>query len=436
MCRLKGARLWGVLLFGVVIMSQAGGQWPLIRICLLVAAAFVLPRIFISKPDTDFSYESVALECENLSSIDQLFMRDRYHTLLDGRISFVCDDQGFSWFLREVIPHIAKSECDARSIIFIDEDVNKAKQCASVLEQTGLSISFVPISSGRNLMAHIAGVDTLVGMLPYNGLLADRSVETLKYLLQTAANHKKNIVIPDAQNMLGAVVEGDGVIPFRPGLTIGELARFLNQHALKGRADLTVVPLSRWSRSLDIQAASSGANNMAELLRSFFVPLTEVELFAHSIKQYNEQIYMVFDSVGTALDASACNQLRRIFRSGGLECAALTLMPSGQYFWEDGFIFGDISSPQRFAYLPLLLEVVRYVQSVYPEKVQFSSRFDHVLGTSSFKELCLGKISQNELKHRIEKSQRAYINQVKPYCLYAPLPQPTMLCEVFVPYER
>ncbi|MCD6390110.1 MAG: DUF1343 domain-containing protein, partial [Desulfobulbaceae bacterium] len=86
-------------------------------------------------------------------------------------------------------------------------------------------------------------------------------IYTMAYCLEAAAEHGKKVVILDRPNPLGGVaVEGNLLhrdvksfvglypVPMRHGLTIGELALYFNDQGIG--ADLTVVPMGGWNRSM------------------------------------------------------------------------------------------------------------------------------------------------------------------------------------------
>jgi uncharacterized protein YbbC (DUF1343 family) len=85
-------------------------------------------------------------------------------------------------------------------------------------------------------------------------------ISTMQYAMQVAQEHGKTFVVLDRPNPLGGVrVEGPvleptfasfvgvDVIPVRHGMTVGELARFMNRSV---GADLHVVPMSGWQRDM------------------------------------------------------------------------------------------------------------------------------------------------------------------------------------------
>ena len=106
----------------------------------------------------------------------------------------------------------------------------------------------------------LEGVDALVLDIQDVGARFYTYTSTLTYSLQAAAEHGVSLIVLDRPNPVnGLAVEGNILepgfasfiglhpIPMRHGLTMGELARFVNQEI---GADLTVVPMRGWRRGM------------------------------------------------------------------------------------------------------------------------------------------------------------------------------------------
>ncbi len=104
------------------------------------------------------------------------------------------------------------------------------------------------------------GVDVLLFDMQDVGARFYTFISTLYYLLRGAARAGCRVVVLDRPNPIGgAAVEGPRIrpglesfvgilpIPIRHGLTIGELARYMNDRCALG-AELDVVPLAGWQR--------------------------------------------------------------------------------------------------------------------------------------------------------------------------------------------
>jgi uncharacterized protein YbbC (DUF1343 family) len=124
----------------------------------------------------------------------------------------------------------------------------------------------VPIYSlyGDNLTptpGQLAGLAAIVCDIQDIGCRFYTYAWTLINLLEAATQAGVAVIVTDRPNPIGGAVEGPGCepafyslvgrydVPVRHGLTIGELARFVNQEAGIGGA-LTVVPCAGWRRDL------------------------------------------------------------------------------------------------------------------------------------------------------------------------------------------
>lgn len=112
----------------------------------------------------------------------------------------------------------------------------------------------------------LTDVDVLVFDIQDIGSRSYTFISTMGLAMEAAAENGKEFIVLDRPNPLGGVkVEGNGVsqgffsfvskynIPYIHGMTVGELAKLLNEEKmLKGgvKCKLTVVPISGWSRDM------------------------------------------------------------------------------------------------------------------------------------------------------------------------------------------
>jgi len=113
----------------------------------------------------------------------------------------------------------------------------------------------------------LRGLDVLVVDLQDIGARIYTYIYTMANCLRAAARHRIPVIVCDRPNPIGGVaVEGPVLepgfesfvglfpIPMRHGMTIGELARLFNEQWGLG-ADLSVVPMEGWSRSMYVDEA-------------------------------------------------------------------------------------------------------------------------------------------------------------------------------------
>ncbi len=130
---------------------------------------------------------------------------------------------------------------------------------------TGLPVVSLYGAVRKPTPAHLSNVDALVFDLQGGGVRFYTYASTLILCLEAAAERGLEIIVLDRPNPLGGLrVEGpiaaprDQVAasfvnrapgPLVHGLTLGEMARFVNR-SLPRRARLTVVPMQGWTRSM------------------------------------------------------------------------------------------------------------------------------------------------------------------------------------------
>jgi uncharacterized protein YbbC (DUF1343 family) len=112
----------------------------------------------------------------------------------------------------------------------------------------------------RPTAAMMAHFDALLVDLQDVGCRVYTFITTLRYVLETAAQHKKSVWILDRPNPAGRPVEGlrlragwesfvgAGLLPMRHGLTLGELARWFVK-TLKLDVECEVVKMTDWNPS-------------------------------------------------------------------------------------------------------------------------------------------------------------------------------------------
>ncbi len=139
----------------------------------------------------------------------------------------------------------------------LDEKVGDSVDPAS-----GLPVVSLYGEKRRPAPEDLAGLDALVIDLQDAGVRFYTYLTTMAWAMEECAKAKVAVVVLDRPNPIGGrAVEGPPAdpdrlsfvavhtIPIRTGMTIGETARMLNEERKTG-ADLAVVPLRGWKRSL------------------------------------------------------------------------------------------------------------------------------------------------------------------------------------------
>ncbi|MGQ9768886.1 MAG: exo-beta-N-acetylmuramidase NamZ family protein, partial [Anaerolineae bacterium] len=128
--------------------------------------------------------------------------------------------------------------------------------------RTGLPVFSLYGATREPTAEMLAGVDVLLFDVQDVGVRFYTFISTLYYILRSARQHGVSVIVLDRPNPLnGLAIEGPSVapgygsfvgiapIPIRHGMTIGELARYLNAEHHLG-AELTVVEMQGWRRAM------------------------------------------------------------------------------------------------------------------------------------------------------------------------------------------
>ncbi len=150
----------------------------------------------------------------------------------------------------------------------------------------------------------LTNVDILVVDLQDIGVRAYTYVYTMAMVMQAGAEHHIPVVVLDRPNPIGGdVVEGNLVekgffsfvglypIPYRHGMTIGELARLFNEE-YGIHCDLTVIPVQGWKRSM-----LWDETHLPWILPSPHVPHWQTVLFMSSTGTFGE-LHTLSEGVG------------------------------------------------------------------------------------------------------------------------------------------
>jgi uncharacterized protein YbbC (DUF1343 family) len=133
---------------------------------------------------------------------------------------------------------------------------------ASVDARTGLPVYSLYGKTRRPTAEMLAGIDVLVFDIQDVGARPYTYVSTMAYVMEAAAQNGKDVWILDRPNPTGGVLVDGPVlepkfrsfvglypIPERHGMTVGELARLINDHFGVG-CRLHVAPMQGWTRDM------------------------------------------------------------------------------------------------------------------------------------------------------------------------------------------
>lgn len=278
-------------------------------------------------------------------------------------------------------------------------------------EATGLPVFSLYRKDSQHLTGEmVQDVDAMVFDIQDLGLRFYTYVATLKNLLEDCACFSKQLIVLDRPNPLGGnIVEGNllksdsfsfvgpSSLPIRYGLTIGELALYLNEVENIG-CDLEVVPLSHWSRDAYFD----------QLGRPFLMTSPAIGHFS-TVLAYAGMCLLEGTNISEGRGTSApfelfgapfieSQTLCRQANGLGLDGVAFTptyFSPTTGKFANQmcSGLFLHILDRARYRPVECALRVINLMHRTYPEQFAFLPFFDHLAGVGT-KDLLLGDIDQ------------------------------------------
>lgn len=262
-------------------------------------------------------------------------------------------------------------------------------------------------------------------------------ISTLLDVMRAAAHKKKKLVILDRPNPLGTHMEGPLVedrfisfisiakIPVRHGMTVGELARYFNNHVLADKVQLQVVPMRNYDRMRGFSGAylahlSSGLNEPEACYGySYAGLLGEVRPFNNKREKDKTKKYQCISVRRTELKdpkvLAAVSQL--------LHKHAIPHKP----YQDDKYEGFELQlKDANFSAFSLLVDVLKTFHN-HKIDVQFSKEFDWAVGTDKVRQYILGSVDRKELITHVNDGLKKFHAQAKPLFLYHPHPTPKYL---------
>jgi hypothetical protein len=109
----------------------------------------------------------------------------------------------------------------------------------------------------------IKAADIVVVDLQNSGFVQDDAINNLINVMQLCELYQKKLILLDRPNPLGSLIEGplvnvsevkkDFVLPLRYGMSLGEVASYVNEKLFKGSVSLTILPLKKYLRDSHVE---------------------------------------------------------------------------------------------------------------------------------------------------------------------------------------
>jgi uncharacterized protein YbbC (DUF1343 family) len=301
--------------------------------------------------------------------------------------------------------------------------------------------SFDSDATGRGKIpegAMLKDVDVLVFDIQDVGTRVYTYVTTMAYAMQAAAQSGIRFIVLDRPNpisgliMEGAVLEypefssfiGLYPTPERHGMTIGEIARMINDRFLEKKADLTVVPMEGWRREMWFDETGLPwvipSPNMPTLDTATVYP-GQVCLEGTNVSE-GRGTTRPFEIFGAPwIDGFDLARNLNGLGLPGVTFREAWFIPSFSKFTGEPCGGAQLHVTDRNSYRPFetALYIVRTIRGMYPDKFEFhADYFDKVMGTSKIREGLESGLGVAEIVKAYESGLRAFSEIRRPYLLY------------------
>lgn len=376
-----------------------------------------------------------------LSGLDSI---DRYDHLLRGRrIGLMTNPTGINHALRSGID-ILHSRYGLSALFGCEHGVRGDAQAGEAVElykdeHTGVMVYSVYGQTDRLTEEMLDAFDVLVFDMQDVGVRCYTYLYSLAYAMQACTRAGKSMLVLDRINPIGGHKHGGTILdprfrsfvgdyglPTRYALTIGEYARYVRQH-LGLDIDLTVVPLTGWSRHMylddtDLPWVAPSPN--CPTLNAALAYIGTC-IFEGTNVSEGRGTTLPFELIGAPwIDSAALAKRMAACGIKGVHFRPASFQPAfskhqGQLCHGVQLHITDREQADNFYAGLKLLEVIR---EMYSERLEYLSwdggkthALDKLLGTDAFR---MGRQTADELTAAHAPGVADFVERAKPFMLY------------------
>jgi uncharacterized protein YbbC (DUF1343 family) len=346
----------------------------------------------------------------------EVLRQHNFDVLRGKRVGLITNPTGVDAELRSTVDILNDAEQVKLTALFAPEhgvrgDVAAGASVASQTDsRTGLTVYSLYGRTRKPTVEMLKGVDALVYDIQDNGCRSYTFISTLGKAMEACREQGKEMIVLDRPNPLGGErVEGcittdDCIsfvsqfrIPYIYGLTVGELAQWINQNVLGGEVNLTVVPMQGWERSMTYEQTElpwvATSPNMPTAATAMFYPATGI-LGELGVASIGANYTMPFRVVCNAwVDADRLAECLTALRLDGVMFRPVHITPPGSKTRHGVEIYiSDIAAVESLTLLQFY--VMQELAAMAPERAAFKestadrlSMFDKVCGSKEVRRL-------------------------------------------------
>lgn len=297
-------------------------------------------------------------------------------------------------------------------------------------------VSLYASGTGKNLTEQqLKNIDLLIFDMQDCGMRHFTYISTLYKVMEGCAKYKIPLLVTDRPNPLGGLMEGPLVdptlvsfisiapIPLRHGMTIGELALYFNKQFFKNDVSLTVVPMQKYTRSLQdftfFKPLSPNLLNKNAIYGYSFLGLVgEIEPFDVGVgtPYAFQQIGLPSHISGASL---FCKKVVNAFLQYGIESKVVTYTDKKQRTCIG--VRCTFNTNKTWSSIACLLTILNAANEAFIT-IKFSQSFSKAFGTDTLQKYILSGGTLNNYKQQFDCDLPLFYKQAKPCFLYKKIP--------------
>ncbi len=303
--------------------------------------------------------------------------------------------------------------------------LDQEKIIDSIDEKTGLPVYSLYGETRRPKPEQLKDLDAIVFDIQDIGTRFYTYISTLRNVMEEAAKLKLKVIVLDRTNPIngvdveGAIADGDKlsfiaahILPVRHGMTVGELAKMMNDEGKIG-ADLQVVKMENWSRSMWFDQTNQIWTNPSPNMRS----LTEATLYGGIglLETTNLSVGRgtdtPFEVVGSPyIDGQKLAEYLNNRNITGVRFIPIKFKPNASVFKDENCNGINIVIVDRATFKPIRtgLEIAVALRKLYPTEWKVESYNRLLVNTEIFEKIKLAESPEN-----IEKVYQAKLDEFK-----------------------
>jgi hypothetical protein len=389
------------------------------KLICLAYLIFLIPRVISLSGDRDINEGKKRKRDMWLGSEYLVKSQDEFGLFKNMKMGFVCGKHSVDQRGRNSVDQLTKHGYSLNKILVLLGDNGDKSFLRDFGKKhrkkfRGTTVYSFNRESLRKLWAD--DIDAVMVDVQDSGVGNDTTLQVLLDIMRGAWRNHKKVIVLDRPNPLGEKIEGPGkVIPWRHGITIGEMAYYLNKYILEQPMDLSVVPMVGWRRSRILPDLKSFHD------RVFVDVMKEVRPMSVSVDVDTGENTLLFSEMNRLSDWEQ-QYFRRLFWKLGLHCKDHFCRGGSKGFDLKGVRFSVKKDIGKFSSFNAIVSILRFINYRKNVRMALSHQFDEQFGSGLVRKFVRGSIGPKSFKLKLDKSLSKFYSNVKGCLLYKPYP--------------